>query len=280
MRPVFEDVERNGLRLRTVRAWNGPSLAHGFSHRHGGVSRPPYASLNIAFHVDDEEEAVISNRGKLVRALGWEPSRIVAARQVHGAKVAVAGEAEAGRGAFGVDDALPDADGIVTATPGLLLTAFFADCTPILLYDRRKPAVGVAHAGWRGTALNVAGAAVAAMVEAFSCFTDDVEAAIGPTIGPCCYEVGAEVAERIDAVLTEVGVAPAEAEAAKVITNTANRVTVDLARANALLLQRAGLPRKNVYVDGTCTRCRRDRFYSHRGEGGKTGRFAAFIGFQ
>lgn len=277
MRPVFEDVERSGLHLRRVRSWAGAGLVHGFSHRLGGASRPPFASLNLALHVADDESAVLANREKLWRALDWDPDRVVAGRQVHEAEVAVAEEADAGRGARGVEDALDGVDAIVTAVPGLLLTAFFADCTPILLYDGVKPAVGVAHAGWRGTALDVAGAAVAAMGSAFGSRPENMEAAIGPAIGPCCYEVGPEVAERIELVSGGPGTATRRGP---IVSAAGGRWTVDLAGANEWLLQRAGLDPKKIYVDDTCTRCRRERFFSHRGDGGGTGRFAAVIGLR
>lgn len=278
---MYVDSEHSGLRLRKVRRWASSSrFVHGFTDRHGGVSETPFASLNIGLHVGDNPDAVRTNRARIWTAFQREPEHVVAAEQVHGNRVAVVTAADKGRGARSTEDAIPEADALVTNVSGLLLVAFFADCVPILLYDPSNLVVGVVHAGWKGTAANVVGEAVRVMSETFGAQPAQIEAAIGPSIGVCCYAVGHEVADRINRAVAKGGpIAGAEENGAEMIVQHRNaQPYANLALTNYVLLRQAGLAHAKVFVDDTCTRCRNDRFFSHRGDGGTTGRFAAVIG--
>ncbi len=192
---MFVRRHRAGINVWQVDSWTDLGVLHGFSDRFGGVSRGPYASLNVGLHVGDEPADVIENRRRLCRALGVDPESLVVGEQVHGIQVAVVTAADKGRGAFSLTDVVPGVDALITDTPGVALFAMYADCVPVFLYDPRRRAVGLAHAGWKGTVAGIARRTVQAMHETFGSRPADMYARpIGPSIGPCCYEVGPEVA--------------------------------------------------------------------------------------
>lgn len=253
--------------FRLVQAANGvsylecPELGapHGFSTRLGGVSAGPFAGLNLGASAGDAPEAVEANRARWREALGFG-GPIAALRQVHGPVVQAL-------------DALPadilDGDALVTATPGLPIGVYTADCTPILLHDPVSGAVGAVHAGWRGTVGQVAVRAVEAMVERYAARPEDIRAAIGPAIGPCCFEVGPEVVEA-----TRAAAWPGW-EAAVIAREP--RPHLDLFAANQDQLVAAGLRPAHVFSSRLCTVCRSDWFYSWRRDAGQTGRLQAAI---
>lgn len=241
-----------------------------FTTRRGGVSRPPYATLNVGLHVGDDPEAVRENRRRAWVATGCDAALVVGAQQVHGRRVHQVSRMDAGCGAFDADSAIPGADALVTRERGLTLTAYYADCVPVLLLDPVSGAGGVAHAGWKGTTLKVAAAAVFDMAEACGLRPETCRAVIGPSIGPCCYEVD----ER---VLTPTAEAFPEAYASLVRSTSPGHALLDLWEANRLALLEAGLRPENVLVSGLCTSCHTDWFFSHRREAGRTGRMMAFL---
>lgn len=255
-----------------VESWAERGIVHGFTGRGGGVSPPPFASLNLGLQVGDDPALVRENRRRLCRALGIDPERLVAGRQVHGAGVARVGTADMGRGALDAAGALPGVDALVCAEPGPVLLGLFADCVPVLILDPRTPAVAVVHAGWRGTHQEVVSRAVAAMARAFGTRPHECQAAIGPSIGPCCYEVGPEVADAF------AGWASRNGGTAGIVVRRHGRLYLDLWAANRRLLEVAGVPATHTVAAGICTRCRMDLCFSHRGSGGRTGRMAAVIG--
>lgn len=236
-------------------------LVHAVSTRLGGVSQGHYASLNLGPVGGDDAASVETNYRRLAAALDVPRAGMTTTWQIHSDRIVRATPANAG----GMID---KADGVVTDTPGLPITQRYADCTPVLVYDPRRHAAGVAHAGWRGTLAGVTPALVRAMVREFGSDPGDLLAAIGPAIGPCCYEVGAEVVEAARGTLVAL---PGHA----LLTNGGGAVHFDLWRANQWQLQQAGV--QQIEVAGICTRCRRETFFSHRGDQGKTGRFAAVM---
>ena len=155
------------------------SAAHGFTTRRGGVSEGCFRSLNLTHHRGDSRENVEENLRRLGAAIGFSPENLVLTRQTHTDIVRVVTGADR-RGTDHREH--PECDGLVTNTPGLALMVFTADCTPILLHDPVTGAVGAVHAGWRGTAADIAGKAVNAMVAAFGCAPENIQAAIGPNI--------------------------------------------------------------------------------------------------
>ena len=252
------------LPLYSFASFDDPSIAHGVSTRAGGVSVGPYASLNLGASVGDHPDAVSENRARLARALGFTGEQMVTTPQVHGATVLVVDESNA-------DRALEiRADALLTTRPGFLLMQRFADCVPLLFWHPTARAVAVAHAGWRGTALGVAGTTVAALREHAGAAPVGLRAAIGPAIGRCCYEVGADVAET-------VALATPDPPATLTEWQPDGKARIDITAANVAQLQATGLHPAHIIAADVCTACRTDLFYSHRREGEPTGRFGAAI---
>ncbi len=244
---------------------SGLTAAGAFTERAGGTSLPPLDSLNLGLHVGDDPEAVIENRRRALETLdgGIGLDDMVVGEQVHGSRVVRVGRRHAGLGARDYATAVPGADGLITATKGLCLCVLVADCVPILLFDPKRGAIGAVHAGWRGTAAGIARHAVRSMVKAFGCDPQDIVAAIGPSIGPADYAVGPEVIEAIGAEFASS-------------THT-GRPSIDLRAANQQQLMAAGLDADNIEIDAASTVSDRDRYFSHRAEGGRTGRNAGLI---
>lgn len=239
-------------------------IPHGVTTRHGGVSEAPYASLNLGLHVNDDPARVLENRRRCCRALGFNLTDWVSGEQVHGAEVAVVGLAHKGRGALRHADSLPGIDGMITREPGILLAGYFADCVPLLFVNSQSTVVGLAHAGWRGTFAGIARRMVHALDDSFRVAPQDLRVWIGPSIGPCCYQVDAHLAARFRSAWGH-----------HVVTDGSR---LDLWAANLLQLEKEGVPTKQIATARTCTMCHTERFFSHRALGPATGRMAAFIG--
>lgn len=244
-------------------------VAHGYTSRLGGTSTEGYESLNLAFHVGDDPARVLANREKIAQAMGASLDRMVAANQTHGKKVHRVTAADAGRGAREQATAIPDTDALITDVPGILLSTFYADCVSLFFLDPSRPAVGLAHAGWKGTCQKIGAATVQAMTEAFGTDPAGCLAGIGPAIGPCCFQVGPEVLQEFQAAF------PHWREFCQ--PGPDGRWTIDLWQANRLTLLAAGVKPENITLSGLCTSCRDDLFYSHRRGRGASGRQAALI---
>jgi YfiH family protein len=244
-----------------------PGVVHGFTRRRPGLGT---ADGNVSYSGTRDADEAWRIRRLWCRAIGVDPERLVTTGQVHGTRVLPITVDDAGRGARPGSGRAGLADAMITNEPGVVLLSMHADCLPILLVDPVTPAVGVVHAGWRGTVGDVAGAAIAAMTEAFGTDPESVFAYLGPAIAADCYEVGSDVAA---AWIGQAG----PAHQGTGLTPRADRWTFDVTAANALLLQRAGLRPERIELSGICTRCRGDEWFSHRGQGPTTGRFGALI---
>ncbi len=239
-------------------------VPHGFTTRLGGVSQGPFGSLNLGWNRENSRENVVKNYEILANALDFDLESLVLTHQVHSGIVRCVD----GRDALGLDHhRYPECDGLITNTPGVTLGVFTADCTPVLLWDPVTGAVGAVHAGWRGTALDIAGAAVRELASHFGCLPQNIRAAIGPNIGPCCFETDGDVPQALLETYGE--------EAGIHIRPQGVKFYVDLKAVNALSLRRAGV----VCIDMSlsCTRCAPNRFYSHRVQGARRGSQGAFI---
>lgn len=244
---------------------------HGISTRYGGVSRGFYDSLNLGLHVGDEAEGVRENRRRFCRVLGVNAQDAVTCRQVHGDKVTRVSAADKGAGSTRYEDAIADTDALITNEAGLPLLLFFADCTPILLADPVKRAVGIAHGGWKGTVKSIAAKTVAAMAREFGSRPADMLAAIGPSVGSCCYRVGSEVADRFREAFPSF--------AAEILRKgVPDGIYLDLQLCSIRQLETAGLKADNIAAAHVCTACNSRQFFSYRADNGKTGRIAALIG--
>jgi polyphenol oxidase len=268
-----------------------PWLSHGFSTRQGGSSQPYGGkSLNLGFTAHDSKAAVLRNRQAFVAALGdsrRSPWDLATVRQIHSDIIHMVSDAPK----------LPLAgDGLITRTPGVLLAILTADCLPIVLVDPKKRAVGVFHAGWRGTAKRVVEKGVGEMRKYFGSDPAQLRAAIGPGIRNCCYQVGPEVKDTFEAqfaygselfretketneiherypLLFLTSRAPGHSELPK-------KIFLDLAEANRRQLLDAGIPARNISNLGQCTSCHPEIFFSHRAEKGRTGRMMAAVGIK
>lgn len=234
-------------------------LIHAVTTRHGGVSPAPFDSLNLSAHVGDDAAHVQENLNRLHRALGLERSATVDASQAQADQVAIVTENERGTRIKGVD-------GLITNIRGIPLMLRFADCVPILLYDPVHAAIGIAHAGWRGTVAKVLSNTVRTMGETFQTGPQDLIVCIGPSIGPCCYEIGADVESKVQAAYPDTY---------PLLLSNNGSTHLNLWQANAVQLQALGV--EQIEIGGVCTSDHTDDFYSWRREHANTGRFAALI---
>jgi YfiH family protein len=215
--------------------------------RLGGVSRPPYDTLNLGLHVGDRPEHVLANRERAARSFGTQLDGLIFAHQVHGATVGHVGPAEAGRGATCEDDALADTDVLVTDCADVTLVILVADCVPIALVDGEAGVLAAVHAGWRGTAAGAVGEAVRAMADA-GAQPERVRAFVGPAVAPSRYQVADEVRNALAAA---IGPAPLWPNAAQ--PDGSGRWRVDLVAANRQQLEVAGVAPAHIAESGITT---------------------------
>lgn len=238
------------------------SVTHAFCTRRGGVSKGDFASLNFSDLEGDATDNVKRNRDILYEAFQICPEKFIMMNQVHGDRVMVIGD-----GMEVHPEGKRECDAMITDRPGVALVVKTADCVPILMLDSKRGVIGAAHAGWRGTAKNVAGKLVNAFVEKFSSRKEDIIAAVGPAIGRCCYQVDAPVYEAFAPYYRNF-FAPHKKEGAWML---------DLAGINRLQVEAEGVPPENISSADQCTCCLEEIFFSHRRDCGKTGRHANFI---
>lgn len=254
-----------------------PELTAGFTSRRGGVSESPFGTLNCGLHVQDDPARVALNRRRLAEAIGMPFDACTYAEQVHGSQVAVVGEAELGAGRESQEASISGADGLITDRPGVTLNLMFADCVPLYFYDPVHRAVGLAHAGWKGTVSQIAMATVSKMEQTYNSKPEELYAAIGPCIDVCCYEVDEKVAERVRSVLQSIGATSEEREQILRPQPESGKYRLALKTLNRLLMTKAGILSSRIEVTELCTSCDIGRFFSHRKEGGRTGRMVGWI---
>lgn len=245
-------------------------ITHAITRRVPGMG---LADGNVGYSAPRDRADAWAMRQQWCAAAGISADRLVTLGQVHGNEVRVAEVRHAGWGATPGSQQIGLGDALVTNAPGPVLVTLHADCQPVLLVDParngRGPVVAVAHAGWRGTVADIVGQTVDVMTAAFGTYPADVHAYLGPAIGGCCYRVGDEVVRAWEDRAGEV--------AGAALARNGLAAMLDLSRANALLLERAGLRDGRIEMSGACTRCDGDRWFSHRAQGPQTGRFAAMI---
>ena len=234
-------------------------VIHGFPERTGGISTGLRASLNLGMRWGDDPMNVEQNRRALAARAGYDPDQLVVTRHVHGTHVWAVGEPLADNAEF---------DGLVCDRPGPVLGAFAADCIPLLFADPEARVIGAAHAGWRGTVNGVATNVVSRMI-ALGARADRIRVALGPSIGPCCFEVGPEVVAEFRAAL---GDAPG------MVVAGPRKDHLDLRVATRALLEGAGVMAEGIDDQPPCTRCEGERFFSYRRDGQAGGVHMAYIG--
>jgi polyphenol oxidase len=265
---------------------------HGFSTRLGGVSKVYGGqSLNLGFTREDSRVAVEKNRAAFLRQLGvvrkgheWP---LITVRQIHSDLIHCISQ---------IPEAALTGDGLITQTPGLLLAILTADCLPVILVDVKRRAVGVFHAGWRGTLKRILEKGVGEMHRYFGIRPRDIKAAIGPGVHGCCYTVGPEVRTQFESqfeygskLFREVEESDPVREKYPLLFLTARapghselpkKIFLDLVEANRRQLIAAGVAPKNINASPLCTSCRSDLLFSYRAEKGVTGRMMAVAGIR
>ena len=238
-------------------------LLHGFMGRRGGHSVGPYAGLNVSYRVGDDNEVVSQNVCDVKREVGIHDGRIVTMKQVHGDRI------------VGIKDKklkeAGEADGMVARETGIHLGVLTADCVPILLVSPKQKMVAAVHAGWRGTLAGIAEKIVHQFKDDYRVSADDIEVALGPSIGACCYEVRADVTGPLREKWGKIAAASVQTRDGKSF--------VDLRRLNRGILESAGVPAQQISQIGPCTCCAPDEFFSYRREKKATGRQISFIGW-
>jgi YfiH family protein len=248
----------DSIRLHTSPVIPREGFVHGFPERGGGVSTGLRASLNLGVRWGDDRANVDENRRRLAEHAGYAPEQLQAMRHVHGTAVWVVGEPVPEPGEF---------DGLVCDRVGPVLSAFAADCIPIVFAEPEARVIGSAHSGWRGTVAGVARNVIARMIER-GARADRVRVALGPSIGPCCFEVGPEVVAQFRA---EFGDLPG-----LVVAGPA-KDHVDLRIATRAVVERAGVRPEHIDDRPPCTRCNPERFFSYRRDGMAGGVHMGFI---
>ena len=262
--------QRQGLVYFTfphLEAAGGSRLLHAFSSRIGGVSEGCYASLNFSFSTGDTEEHVLANLQRFGQVLGFDPARRILTHQTHSCCIRWIREEDAGRG---IADAqyFQGVDGLISAAVGVPLFTQHADCTPLFFYAPQAQMIGLAHAGWRGSAGQI-GPAMVAYFARLGVPAAQLLVGIGPCAGPCCYEVGAEVAGAFSSWQ--------DAQGPVALPRPDGKFLLDLPRANRAMLVASGVPAEQIVLSDLCTICHEEFFYSHRRDGRRRGGMLALM---
>ncbi len=255
-------VSTDGLEYFQFASLANYPVVQGIFTRKGGVSPDPWKSLNLGGTVGDSRSNVIENRKRIFSAVQREVTSHFDVWQVHGTDILIPNQPR------GMNEPHLRADAILTDKPEITLFMRFADCVPIFLYDSQQHIVGMVHAGWQGTVKKIAAKAINQMQEKYHSKPEKICAGIGPSIGAHHYEVKSDVQARFRAVFSK--------KTDALIIPRDGKLWLDLWQANTLVLNSVGV--FNVEVAQVCTACDLNRWYSHRAEGGKTGRFGAALG--
>lgn len=257
---MLEDGIREQPLLRLAGWCREPGLSAGFTTRFAG---------NTALHVGDDPAAVVARRRAVAGEIGWPFEAWTCGEQVHGARVRAVRREDAGSGRMDRASACSDTDALITDETGILLVQFFADCVPLYFHDPKTGAVGLAHAGWKGAVADIAGQTVRGMAEAYGTRPSDLRAAIGPSIGACCYEVDDAVIRHIRDL----------ADVDNILTpSRPGKEMLDLKQLNRHFMIKAGIMPDRIELSSWCTGCRTDIFFSHRKEKGAAGRMMSWLG--
>ncbi len=244
-------------------------IRHAFSTRLGGVSEGEFTSMNLSFGRGDSDDNVTENYKRICKAAGFEYDSLTASKQIHETVVRNVTKQNRGVGIYKPVD-MPSVDALVTNDKEVTLVTYYADCTPVFFVDPVKEAIGLAHAGWRGTVGGISEKVVEKMTADFSTDPADLICAIGPVIGKCCYEVSGDCADEF------IKLFGADSPVIEK-TSKPDKFMIDLSLANKLLLMKAGVKEENIVISDLCTRCNCDLLWSHRATNGKRGTMSAFM---
>lgn len=253
-----------------IKGHNG--LIAGFTTKNGGKSEEPFSSLNLGFHVHDKYETVCANREIAANSIGLSVQSWVGAQQTHESRIEKISKKDRGRGALSYETAFKRTDGFFTFEKGILLTLCFADCVPLFFYAPHQEAIGLVHAGWRGSVQGIA----SEMISTFNkegIGAQDVLVVVGPSICENCYIVDDKVIEIVNSRLAEDVKKPYN-------LSYGNHYKLNLQKFNKQILLQSGVPEQNIRMTKYCTSCHHDLFFSHRRDKGQTGRMMSFIGWK
>ncbi len=274
-RPVYRMTDSSaegGVPLLKFRLFEQlPMLTHGITTRAGGVSQGMYATLNLSYTRGDDKSAVDENFLRTAISLDASLSDFVLTDQTHTTNIRTVTRADSGKGILKELD-YKDIDGLITNEPGMVLSAYFADCVPLLFADPVHHAIGVSHSGWRGTVARMGRETIRAMHQAYGSRPQDLYAAIGPSICQSCYEVSEDVAEQFCAEF------PQHVQAlCSPVPGANGKFQLDLWTANQIVLKEAVILDDPLAVTNLCTCCNPKFLFSHRASKGRRGNFGAFI---
>lgn len=263
-------TEKNGITAIKFKELDETGLVdHWYTTRIGGVSSGAYASMNPGITTKDELQNIMENRRLLKEAFKINPRETL--NLVHGDKVLRIEE-------LAPEGEVPEADAAITNVPGLPLVIFYADCAGVYIVDRAKKAIGLAHAGWRGTAASIALKTVNAMRKEFGTNPKDCTAVIAPSIGPCCFEIGEDAAEIFFESFSREYSEQHRKELKESISKiNKGKYKANLWKINEIQLICAGIRPESISAANLCTFCREDLFYSYRRDNKITGRMGAAI---
>lgn len=260
---MFKLIKNNGISYYQIESFQKTGLVdHCFTTRQGGVSVGEYESMNLRMNCDDKRENILKNYEIICNEINVDYKKLVFSNQVHEDKIYIADKTDCGNGIV-FENKLKSADALITAESGVPLITFYADCVSVFLLDTEKKVIALAHSGWKGTVKNISAKTVEKMREQFEC--NEIIAAIGPSIGECCFEVGDDVAE----IFSELNEG--------VVRKYGEKYHVNLQKTIENQLICAGIKQENITVANICTCCNSDLLFSHRKTGGKRGSLAAIM---
>lgn len=249
-----------------------PNITAGFTTKNGGCSRNEYKTLNVGLHVNDSNEAVSRNRQHVADLLGFSHEKWVGAEQTHEINIKKVTRIDKGKGALVYEDSFSGTDGFFTYSKGVMLTLCYADCVPLYFLHEKTGAIGMAHAGWKGTVGGI-GRKMAELFAKEGIDLSEVQTVIGPSICGNCYIVDDHVISKVQKILEDVDIKPYN-------QISDNQFQLDLKELNRTILTNAGIPHENIMITDYCTSCHENYFFSHRRDRGKTGRMMSFIGWK
>jgi len=262
--------EKQGVKYFIVEEFQETGLLdYVFTTRIGGLSKGGFAELNLGLHVADKKEIVIKNREIAADLINSKLKYMVAGEQVHGTQISEVTNDDLTKGARDYKTALTKTDALMTDVSDILLSSYYADCTPLSFLDPVNKVVALAHAGWKGSLAEIAKKMVDRLKAVYDTKPKELLVAIGPSIGQCCYQVGVEVVGPFKQKFDYADSLLQQGETGKYL--------LDLKKANYIQLKNVGLKSENIIISNLCTFCNQELFFSYRRDGSKTGRMASLI---
>jgi len=265
----FSRLEKDNIVFFQIPSFKETNLVkHCFTTRIGGISKTPYAFLNLGTKTNDNWKNIRTNYEIICKALNIDIENLVLSDQVHKDRILIVDKEHRGNGIVR-DNELDGIDALITNKKNIALVTLYADCVPIFILDKKRKVIALAHGGWRGTVKKIGKKVIENMISHFNSNPNDCIVGIGPSIGKCCYEVDDYVVSRFKDNYKNTK---------DFVKDKGNgKYFLDLWEANKSSLLEASVPLRNITISNICTKCNNDLFFSYRGENGDTGRMAAIL---